>query len=83
MLIIVFVTGIKIHAGSKSPFAYELLAFTILDAIHLVLGFVFNVFNVHNASFYIGLITMCMWMIVQMQSWIFAIKYLDSSILCS
>ncbi len=62
--IVVCVTGIKIHASSQSPFAYYLLAFTLLDAIHLVLGFYFNVFD--PDSFYVGLTTMCMWMIVQM-----------------
>ncbi len=82
----------KIHKGSKSTFAYLLMAFTLLDGAQ---NFTLFFFSAHRRSIYLDgqthyfinmyasqTATFCYYL-VSLQSWIFGMKYLESAMFCS
>ncbi len=82
----------KVYKGSKSKFAYALIAFTFLDGA-IKLSFFLILVNVHPvfvdgqpnyfANFYVYQTVNYFYLLVSLQSWIFGMKYLESAMLCS
>ncbi len=82
----------KVYKGSKSQFAYVLMAFTFLDgAQNFATCFIYvyrHPIHVVDQTFYCANMyaaettTYCFYL-VSLQSWIFGMKYLESAMLCS
>lgn len=74
----------SIYIGSKSEFAYTLLYFTLGYSIYFVAHSFFNksesTDDSSNWQFY--MIITSYYILLSLQAWIFAIKYLESAILC-
>ncbi len=82
----------KVYKGSKSQFAYVLMAFTFLDGAqnfayffisidrHLVL---FGDQTLYVVNIYASQTINCCFLMVSLQTWIFGMKYLESAMLCS
>jgi hypothetical protein len=82
----------KVYKGSKSQFAYVLMAFTFVDgAINFAFLFVYVYVhpvlvggNVnHVVNMYAFQTTSYCYYLESLQSWIFGMKYLESAMLCS
>ncbi len=82
----------QVHRGSKSQFAYVLMAFTFLDGAQNFAQFFVYVYlhpiNVgektyYSENIYASQTTFYCYYLVSLQSWIFGMKYLESAMLCS
>ncbi len=82
----------KVYKGSKSQFAYALMAFTFLDGAQNFADFFISVYRhpiyvgdqtFHGVNIYAYQTTLYCYYIVSLQLWIFGMKYLESAMLCS
>lgn len=71
---------IKIQKGSKSIFAFILMSFTLVDGLHWIVFAFFLDYNKYFNEFYLSQYVFAMTLL---QSWIFAIWYLESAMKCS
>ncbi len=82
----------KVYKGSKSQFAYVLMAFTFVDGAQNFAKFLIYVYR-HPllvgektymfVNFFAIQTTSYCYYYVSLQSWIFGMKYLESAMLCS
>ena len=82
----------KVYKGSKSQFAYVLMAFTFLDGAQNFAYFFISVYRnpvdvgeqtFHGVNIYAFETAIYCFYLVSLQSWIFGMKYLESAMLCS
>jgi hypothetical protein len=82
----------KVYKGSKSQFAYVLMAFTFLDGVQNFASFFLEVYRhpvqvgeqtLYYENIYALLTLYYCFLLVSLQSWIFGMKYLESAMLCS
>ncbi len=82
----------KVYKGSKSQFAYVLMAFTFVDGAQDFATFFIFAYRhpilvgdkvYHTANFYANQTVFYCFLMVSLQSWIFGMKYLESAMLCS
>jgi hypothetical protein len=82
----------KINQGSKSHFAFLLMAFTFFDGSYQFSMFFINGFRHsyvvagkthHSVNMYADLAATYCYNLVSLQSWIFGMKYLQSAMFCS
>ncbi len=82
----------KINFGSKSQFAYVLMAFTFLDGAQNFAYFFISIYrhpiHVGDQTFYCENVyaaqtALYCFYLVSLQSWIFGMKYLESAMFCS
>ena len=82
----------KVYKGSKSQFAYVLMAFTFLDGAQNFASFFIYVYmhpilvggqTFYGVNIYAYQTTNSCFYLVSLQSWIFGMKYLESAMLCS
>jgi hypothetical protein len=76
----------KIYKGSKSNFAYLLVAFTLADVICRLTTFIYSQYpneSVKLPNYYVMITNFYFFNLLSFQSWTFAIKYLWSGKLSS
>ena len=76
----------KLYLGSKSHFAYLIIAFTLADGLSRFAKFIINKFPIETVEFpngYALITNNYFYWLLSLQSWIFGTKYLWSGVLCS